>query len=179
MTLTTQLLSKASVSREVKREMEVRVRSGIQGERASHWVMGTLKKVTLRLGERMGRTHRWQEWEEITRPVSKHHFFKYPNLVNKPTRGPAFLKMEFKIIIHSNHLNCPLCGISSFQPEWWLVRAQALSFRPFYSLSGSNFEAFKFGLEFSFPFLPSTPWAEELCKAAGFFSLRYSLSLYR
>lgn len=61
--------------------------------RASHWVMDdrTTQESNMEAGQKMGRTHRWQEWAEITRPVSKHHFLKYPNPLSiNPKELPAF-----------------------------------------------------------------------------------------
>ena len=49
----------------------------LKGERVPPGVMGTLWKVTRRLGEKVGKTHREGEWEEIPRPISKHLFFQY------------------------------------------------------------------------------------------------------
>lgn len=104
----------------------------------------------------MGGTHKEWDWEEITRPISKHHFLKYPiPLSINPQELLLSQQMEFKIIIVIIWI-APLMVFPVFGQNDGLLNLEALSVRLFYSLSGSNFEAFQFDLEFSFPFLPST-----------------------
>lgn len=61
-------------------------------KRAPHWVMDdrTTQEITWRLAKRWEVTHRWQEWAENFRPVSKHHFLKYPNPLSINPKEPCF-----------------------------------------------------------------------------------------
>jgi len=82
---------------------------------------------------------------------------------------PLFAKkMKFKItivMIYLAHLN----RVPVLSQHDSLLELQALNLGLFYSLSGSNLEAFQFDLEFLFPFLPSTYRAKELGEADFFF----------
>lgn len=72
----------------------------LKGERVPTGAMGTLRKVMPRLGEKVGKTHREGEWQEIPRLIFKHHVFQHLKPLSINPQGPLFSQqMESAIII--------------------------------------------------------------------------------
>lgn len=153
---------------------------GLKGQKTSHWGGdGYTQESNIQAEQKYRKNSKEQEWEDIIRPISKHHFLKYPNPWSINLQEPPFAKqMEFKITVVIINI-APFNRVPVFSQNDSLLELQALNLGLFYPLSGSNMEAFQFDLEFLFPFWPSTYRAEELGEVDFFSFLRYSWYINR